>query len=82
MQNGIRFLLEVHRRTGVKYEDHRRYKMVILKLQGGLGNQLFQYAAYCRLSERFSDVYLDVSDYNFYHTIMVIDNFFLITSIL
>jgi len=38
--------------------------MVILKLQGGLGNQLFQYAAYSRLREKFSEAYLDITEYN------------------
>jgi|GEM_PF-250661 len=37
--------------------------MVIIKLQGGLGNQLFQYLAYQRLCEYY-DVYFDVGDYN------------------
>lgn len=37
--------------------------MIIIKLQGGLGNQLFQYAAYSKLSEKFK-VYFDVGEYN------------------
>ncbi|MBQ0004017.1 MAG: alpha-1,2-fucosyltransferase [Treponema sp.] len=37
--------------------------MIIIKLQGGLGNQLFQYAAYSKLSER-SEVYFDIGEYN------------------
>ncbi len=39
--------------------------MIIIKLQGGLGNQLFQYQAYSLLCKRFDEVYLDVTEYNF-----------------
>ena len=38
--------------------------MIVIKLQGGLGNQLFQLAAYLKLCERNENVYLDVGDYN------------------
>lgn len=38
--------------------------MIVIKLQGGLGNQLFQYLAYQRLCEFHDDVYFDVGDYN------------------
>ena len=38
--------------------------MIVIKLQGGLGNQLFQFAAYSKLLEQGKVVYLDVSDYN------------------
>lgn len=37
--------------------------MIIIKLQGGLGNQLFQYAAYSKLNEKYK-VYFDVGEYN------------------
>lgn len=38
--------------------------MIVIKLQGGLGNQLFQLAAYLKLCERNENVYFDVGDYN------------------
>lgn len=38
--------------------------MIIIKLHGGLGNQLFQFAAYCKLKEFKKDVWLDVGEYN------------------
>ncbi|GHV43961.1 alpha-1,2-fucosyltransferase [Spirochaetia bacterium] len=38
--------------------------MIIVRLQGGIGNQLFIYSAYKKICEKFNDVYLDVSDYN------------------
>lgn len=38
--------------------------MVVIKLQGGLGNQLFEYQGYQRLCEYYDDVYFDVDDYD------------------
>lgn len=38
--------------------------MIVLKLQGGLGNQLFEYLGYQKLREYYNDVYLDVEDYD------------------
>jgi len=35
--------------------------MVIVKILGGLGNQLFQYALYRNLQEMEKEVYLDIS---------------------
>ncbi|GHV43942.1 alpha-1,2-fucosyltransferase [Spirochaetia bacterium] len=37
--------------------------MIIVRLQGGLGNQLFIYSAYKKIAGIFDNVYLDVSDY-------------------
>lgn len=37
--------------------------MIIVKLQGGLGNQLYEYALYRKLQEMGKDVYLDDIDY-------------------
>lgn len=37
--------------------------MIIIKLQGGLGNQLYEYALYRKLQEMGKDVYLDDIDY-------------------
>ena len=39
--------------------------MIVLKLQGGLGNQLFQLLAYQRLLELHDNIFIDVSEYNF-----------------
>ena len=37
--------------------------MVIVKIQGGLGNQMFQYALYCKLKHIYKTVKVDVSWY-------------------
>ena len=37
--------------------------MKIVLIQGGLGNQMFQYAVYRSLKEKFSPVKLDLSYY-------------------
>ena len=36
--------------------------MVIIKLQGGIGNQLFQYSLYCYLKSNSNNVFLDYTD--------------------
>lgn len=38
--------------------------MIILKLMGGLGNQLFIFGTYCKLTQQGKSVYLECSDYN------------------
>lgn len=38
--------------------------MIILKLMGGLGNQLFIYGSYSKLTQQGKNVYLECSDYN------------------
>lgn len=38
--------------------------MIIIKLQGGLGNQLFQFAAYSKLIKNGHNAFLDISEYN------------------
>ena len=37
--------------------------MVIVRMQGGLGNQLFQYALYERIKYNGTEVKADISDY-------------------
>lgn len=41
--------------------------MIIVRVFGGLGNQIFQYAFYKCLECNNDDVYLDISDYNIHH---------------
>lgn len=41
--------------------------MIIVRVFGGLGNQIFQYAFYKCLEFNNDDVYLDISDYNIHH---------------
>ena len=36
--------------------------MRLIKMTGGLGNQMFIYAFYLQMKKRFSDVYIDLSD--------------------
>ena len=36
--------------------------MRLIKMIGGLGNQMFIYAFYLQMKKRFSDVYIDISD--------------------
>lgn len=38
--------------------------MIIVRVIGGLGNQMFQYALYRSLSEKYDEVYIDISDFN------------------
>lgn len=40
--------------------------LVIVRVMGGLGNQMFQYALYRNLKTKFEDVKLDISSYNKY----------------
>lgn len=40
--------------------------MIIVKIIGGIGNQLFQYAFAKALAQHNPDVFLDISDYRFY----------------
>ncbi len=41
--------------------------MKIVKVQGGLGNQMFQYALYLSLKEIFNDVKLDITQFELYY---------------
>ena len=38
--------------------------MKVIRLQGGLGNQMFQYVFYLKLKQTHEDVYLDTSWFN------------------
>lgn len=40
--------------------------MIIVKVTGGLGNQMFQYALYKSLDSKFPDVKLDISFFKSY----------------
>ena len=41
--------------------------MQLIKMTGGLGNQMFIYAFYLQMKKRFSDVHIDLSDMVHYH---------------
>lgn len=40
--------------------------MIVIKIKGGLGNQMFQYALYLNLKHRGTDVKMDISELNVY----------------
>lgn len=52
--------------------------MIIVRIFGGLGNQMFQYAFYKAIKEVNDDVYIDISDYQIHkhHNGFELDNIF------
>ena len=52
--------------------------MIIVRIIGGLGNQMFQYAFYKRLKEKYGDVKCDINGYENYklHTGFELENIF------